>query len=156
MTSHKFKIVSFNNRKKQLTVAYTSGKKMILHYSSLGIYANIQKVWIDPETKGQSVGIELSNGKIDYMPYDQPLAIVKDSDYLLQTQMELLIADIKEAIQQKKISKRYLAEQLHTSDNQIQRLLNPAILNKNLKQLYQLATLLNLELKINTEKAAQR
>jgi hypothetical protein len=41
---------------------------------------------------------------------------------------------------------RYLATQLGTSDNQIQRLLDPSILNKNLEQLYRIALLLGLEL----------
>ena len=153
MKDKKFKKVSFNNRKKQLKVVYTSGKKIFLHYSNLGIRSNIDQVWIDPETKGQSIGIEYSNGKIDFMPYDQPLAIVKDPEFILQTQMENLIAEIKEAIKTSKISKRYLAEQLHTSDNQIQRLLDPKILNKNLSQLYQIGSLLGLELEMRLKAA---
>ena len=54
----------------------------------------------------------------------------------------------------KKISKKYLARQLKTSDNQIQRLLNPNILNKNLIQLYKLAYLLNLEFEVHLTEAA--
>jgi hypothetical protein len=141
-------MASFNNRKQQLTVGYTSGKKLSVHYSHLGIRAPITRVWIDSETKGCSLGIELENGRVDYMPYDQPLSIARDPEFLLQTHIELLIAHIKEQLQEKKISKRYLAEQLHTSDNQIQRLLNPAILNKNLFQLYRIAALAGLELEL--------
>jgi hypothetical protein len=39
-----------------------------------------------------------------------------------------------------------LATQLGTSDNQIQRLLDPSVLNKNLEQLYRISLLLGLEL----------
>lgn len=152
MRSLKMKSVSFNNRKKQMSIVYVSGKTVTIHYSYLGI-SSLQKAWIDKETRCRSIGIELDDGKIDYIPYDQPLAIAKDPDYLLQDQIELLTAQIRETIKEKKISKRYLAERLHTSDNQIQRLLNPKILNKNLSQLYQIAGLLKLELEIHLKAA---
>jgi len=82
------------------------------------------------------------------MPYDQPLALNKDPKYLLQNQIETLIAKINFALKQKKMSKGYLARRLNTSDNQIQRLLNPKILNKNLTQLYRIASLLELEIEL--------
>ena len=154
MVSQKFKKIDFNNRKKQLHFTYASGKKAALHYSQLGITTNIKKAWVDKETRGKSIGLEFSNGKKDYVPYDQPLSLIKDTDTLLQQHIELIIASIKTAIKEKHLSKKYLAEQLETSDNQIQRLLNPLILNKNLSQLYQIGCLLNLELKLNIQKAA--
>lgn len=153
MKSEKFKFADFNNRKRQLTVVYGSGKKFVVHYSNLGIQSNLTDVWIDKETKGRSIGIQIENGKIEYMPYDQPLAVAKDPEFLLQTHIELLIAQIKKDLHTKKISKRYLAEQLHTSDNQIQRLLNPKILNKNLAQLYQIAALVGLEVELKLKAA---
>jgi hypothetical protein len=161
MKSKKFKLAQANNRKKQLTVTYSSGKTLVIHYGSLGIFKNIERVWVDSETRGQSLGIEYSDGTIDFMPYDQPLAISKDPEFILQNQVEVLIAEIKKTLQEKKISKRYLAEQLHTSDNQVHRLLDPTILNKNLEQLYKIASLtgIDLQLRINkidsgTEEAA--
>lgn len=153
MKNIKFKKAEFNNRKKHLVVTYTSGKKISLHYSHLDIRSPIRKVWVDKETRGQSLGLQFENGKTDFLPYDQPLALVKDPEFLLQNQIEMLTARIKEVIHSKKISKRYLAEQLHTSDNQIQRLLNPKILNKNLSQLYQMGALLGLELEISMKAA---
>ena len=145
------KSVIFNNHKKQLLILYTSGHGINVHYRSLGIKKNIKRAWVDQETRGKSVGIELSDGTIDYMPYDQPLAIIKDPDFLLQSHIELLIAKIKSSLHKRGVSKRYLAQQLNTSDNQIQRLLNPAILNKNLKQLYAIAAILNLDLKVDVQ-----
>lgn len=145
MKTEKIKVASFNNRKKVLRVDYVSGKTARIHYSQIGINGNISEVWVDRETHGMSLGICLENGKEEFMPYDQPLALVKDSDFLLQSHIEHVIAHIKDSIAKKRISKRYLAEQLETSDNQIQRLLNPNILNKNLEQLYRIAALLGLE-----------
>lgn len=154
MKHKKLRDVLFNNRKKQLSVSYQSGKKVTVHYSQLGIDQNIEKAWVCAETKNQSIGFKLQNGRTDYMPYDQPLALSYDPDYLLQTAVEEMIAKIKLTIEKKGISKKYLAEQLHTSDNQVQRLLNPKILNKNLSQLYHISTLLGLNLEIHLKEAA--
>jgi len=154
MKTGKIKAVQRNNRKRVIQVAYASGKKVDVHYSQLGILKNISEIWIDKETRGMSVGMRLEDGKEEFMPYDQPLALAKDPEYQLQNQIERLIAHIKVALEKKKISKRYLAEQLKTSDNQIQRLLNPKILNKNLEQLYKVASLLGLELEWNITWAA--
>lgn len=153
MRSPKFKSVLFNNRKKQLTLVYLSGKRVALPYSLLGIHQNIQQVRIDPKTDGKTVELTYADGNRDYLPYDEPLALVKDPEFLLQTHIEVLIADIKEALKGKRIAKRYLAEQLGTSDNQIQRLLNPNILNKNLSQLYKIAALVGLQVEIRSQAA---
>lgn len=147
----KIQSVEFSNKSKTIQVMYASGKKMSVHYGQLGINKKISEVWVDKETNGRSVGINFIDGTVDYMPYDQPLALNRDPEYLLHNQIEKLIARIKLVLETKKISKRYLATQLKTSDNQIQRLLNPNILNKNLEQLFSLMSLLglNIEWQIN-------
>src|ERR1043166_2351245 len=122
MRDKKINLISFNNRKKQFLIAYSSGKKVSIHYGQLGIRKNIKNAWVDKETRGKSIGIEFSDGNKDYLPYDQPLALVKDPEFLLQNDIEVLTAKIKTEIKRQKISKRYLADQLHTSDNQVQRL----------------------------------
>ena len=109
----------------------------------------IASVRIDKETGNKSAVLAFDDGDVDYLPYDQPLHIVKDPDYLLQEQVELVIAQIKAEIRKKRISKKYLARQLNTSDNQIQRLLDPAIPNKNLSQLYRLASLIGMEARLS-------
>lgn len=149
MKSHRIKSASFSNKKKEIEVIYTSGKKVVIHYGSIGLSKNIKDLWVDKETGFKSLGIEFLDGEIEYMPYDQPLAIVKDPEFMLQNQIENIIAQINEELTKKKISKKYLARQLETSDNQIQRLLNPSIINKNLTQLYKLASLLELQFEIN-------
>lgn len=144
--ANRIKLVAFDNRRKIISVGYTSGKKIDVHYGQLGFKKKLESVWIDKETQGKSVGIRFKDGSEEFMPFDQPLALSKDPEYLLRTQIERTIAHIKLELTKKKISKKYLAVQLRTSDNQIQRLLNPNILNKNLEQLYQISALLGLEI----------
>ena len=145
---------SFDNRRRTLTVEYASGKRIEVHYGQLGIRKKLVEAWIDRETGGRSIGFRLDDGSEDYMPYDQPLALARDPDYLLRTDIERVIARIKQTLAGKRVSKRYLAEQLGTSDNQIQRLLDPAILNKNLEQLYRMALLLGLEFEWSIKEVA--
>ncbi len=153
MKSLKFSSVSFSNKKKEIAIKYSSRKSIIIHYGHLGINQNIKEIWIDKETRGKSLAIELADGTIDYLPYDQPLYIVKDPEYMLQLHIENIIAQIKEELNKKTISKKYLARQLQTSDNQVQRLLNPNILNKNLVQLYKLASLIGLKFEMHVQTA---
>ncbi len=148
MKYKKFKSVDFNNKKKELYLYYYGGKEITLHYSDLGFKELIKEAWVDKDTKGASIGFLFPDGSEDYMPYDQPLYIKRDPEYLLQTHIENLVLCISEGIVSRKVSKKYLARQLGTSDNQIQRLLDPNILNKNLIQLYKLASLLQIDMKI--------
>lgn len=145
MKTERIKFAKFDNRKRILKIDYASGKSVQISYRQLSIKKNIAEVWIDKETRGKALGIRFGDQTEEFMPYDQPLALVKDPQYLLRVHIERVVAKIKQTLAQKKISKRYLAEQLGTSDNQVQRLLNPEILNKNLEQLYKIATLLGLE-----------
>ena len=149
MRQTKLKTVNFSNRKRELYLTYSCGKKVTLHFGMLGIEKEkIASAHVDKETGGKSAVLEFDNGNVDYLPYDQPLHLVKDPDYLLQEHIELVIAQIKAEIRKKRISKKYLARQLNTSDNQIQRLLDPTIPNKNLSQLYRLASLIGMEAKL--------
>ena len=149
----KIKEASYSNKTKEIEVSYSNGKVIVVHYGALGIENNISNLWIDSQTRGKTLGIEYQDGDVDYMPYDQPLAIVKDPEYVLQNQIEHLIASINETLIEKGISKKYLARQLGTSDNQIHRLLNPKILNKNLSQLYHLCSLIGLEFELRVTAA---
>lgn len=154
MKSKKIKNVTFSNKTKEIEIEYTSKKKYSVHYGQLGIRKNILKAWVDHETGNQSVGFEFEDGSLDYMPYDQPLALNKDPDYLLQDQIEHLVLELNESIKKKGISKKFIAKKLKTSENQIFRLLNPSILNKNLEQLYQIAFILNKQIEIELKDAA--
>lgn len=150
----KFKSAAFSNKKKQIDIVYTNGKRATIHFGSLGIKKLIKEIKIDWETNGKSLKFVFEDDSIDFLPYDQPLVIARDPEVLLQLHIEKIIAKIKDAIAKKKISKRYIAERLETSDNQVQRLLNPAILNKNLSQLYKIADLVGLEFEVDVKEVA--
>ena len=108
---------------------------------------------MDKETDQRSLIIKFTDGKYDFLPYDQPLHIIGDPECLLQNHIENIIVQIKTKISQKKISVSHLAKRLNISDHQMQSLLNPNRLNKNLKQLYKLAHLLNLEFEMHLKAA---
>jgi hypothetical protein len=150
----KFESATFSNKKKQIDIRYNNGKHATIHFGSVGIKKLIKEIKVDGETRGKSLKIIFDDGTADYLPYDQPLVIARDPEVLLQIHIERIIAKIREAIARKKISKRYIAERLETSDNQVQRLLNPAILNKNLSQLYKIADLVGLELDVQVREVA--
>ena len=80
----KFKSATFSNRKKEIHIVYASGKKVVVHYGSLGITDLVKHIQVDKETSGRTLKIEFANGKMDYMPYDQPLFLVKDPEYMLR------------------------------------------------------------------------
>ena len=84
-TTERIRAVRFDNRKRVLHVDYASGKRIGVHYGHLGITQKVVGVWVDKETRGRSIGIRLQDGSEEYMPYDQPLALARDPDYLLRT-----------------------------------------------------------------------
>ena len=153
MRGIKFKSAKFSNKKKEIHIIYTSEKLVKIHYRDLGINKKIENIKVDKETGQKSLIIKFTDGKYDFLPYDQPLHIIGDPEYLLQNHIENIIAQIRTKISQKKVSVTYLAKQLNISDHQMQNLLNPNRLNKNLKQLYKLAHLLNLEFEMHLKAA---
>lgn len=154
MRALRFKSATFSNKKKQIDILYTHGKHATIHFGSIGIKKLIKGIIVDRETNGKSLKIVFEDESVDYLPYDQPLVIFRDPEVLLQIHIERIIAKIKDAIVKKKISKRYIAERLGTSDNQVQRLLNSTILNKNLSQLYKIADLVGLEFEVHVKEVA--
>lgn len=154
MKSERIRAVSFDNRRRRLAIEYASGKRAEVHYGHLAITTKVIEAWVDTETRGGAVDMRLEDGTEEYMPWDQPLALVQDPEFLLRTHLERVLAHIHRAFADKHISKRYLARQLGTSDNQIQRLLDPSSLNKNLTQLYRIALLLGIELEWRVREAA--
>lgn len=154
MDGERIRGVTFDNRRRRLAIEYASGKRIEVHYGHLGITSKVVDAWVDTETHGCAVGMRLHDGTEEYMPWDQPLALAQDPEFVLRTQLERVLAHIHQTLADKHISKRYLARQLGTSDNQIQRLLDPSSLNKNLTQLYRIARVLGIELEWRVHDAA--
>ena len=70
----KLKTVNFSNRRRELYLTYSCGKKVTLHFGMLGIEKEkIASAQVDKETGGKSAVLEFANGNVDYLPYDQPL-----------------------------------------------------------------------------------
>ncbi len=151
MKTPKLQKIDFNNRKKEFEVSYKGGKKVALHYGQLGIRSNLVHAGIDTDSNGIAFFYETESGEKDFVPYDIPLILTKDPDYLFQSEIEELIADIHKNMKAKGISKKFLARSLETSDIQVERLLNPENPNKNFVQLNKIAHILGLNLKIQLE-----
>ncbi len=154
MKSTRVKKVTFDNRKKQLTVHYAARQEATIHYGQIGITQNLRQAYSDKETGHRTIVLILADGSTEFMPSDQPLALIKDPEFVLQTHIERLVARIRRELQKKGVSLRYVARQLSTSDNQVQRLLSPSVLNKNLSQLYRIAAILDLEVEVHIKEAA--
>ncbi|MBF0492642.1 MAG: hypothetical protein HQM15_07670 [Deltaproteobacteria bacterium] len=152
MKDLKIKSVEADNKKKLIHLTYSSDKKISITYESLGIRIPIERIWVDAETRGKSVGFLLNNGETNYMPYDQALAIVKDPEYMIQNQMEIIVAKIK-LLLEKKISGKKIDLKNNLSKTKIHTLLK-SLAKKNLVQLYQIASSLGLEIEIALKKAA--
>ena len=92
--TERIRAVRFDNRKRVLHLDYASGKHIEAHYGHLGITQKVVEVWVDKETRGHAIGIRLQDGREEYMPYDQPLALARDPEYLLRTQLERVLARV--------------------------------------------------------------
>jgi DNA-binding Xre family transcriptional regulator len=143
MKHKKFKKVEFDNKKR--VFHYTSGLKLECPYSSLKIKDKVVDAGPDPEVRGHSFFFTLENGKIDYVPYDQPLHIVQNPDYVREQTLYEMTKQLKEFVLKAKISKRELARRLHTSMSQLNRLLDTTNYNKDLSRLIEIAAILNYE-----------
>ena len=154
MKQHRITRVSFHNRKKQLVVEYGSGTQVLVHYGEVGIRKNLRSASLDRETGGRAIRLDYRDGTTDFMPYDQPLAAVRDPEFMLRHDLEVLVARIRERLDQQRISLRHLAERLKTSDAQVQRLLDPSNLRKNLSQIYAIGAVLDLKVEVRVKDAA--
>ena len=154
MKVHKVTSVAFNNRKREVEVTYEGGQVVCLHYSQLKIYQHLQNAGVDPESGGMAFFVEKRNGRKDFIPYDIPLILSGDPDYLLQAEIEELLAEIRQRMKQHHLSKKFLARALETSDMQIERLLSLDNLNKNFIQLNRIAHVLGVTLSMHLKKVA--
>lgn len=150
MKSFRFKGVQFCNRSKALTCAYTCGKVCRIKYSTLGLKENIAMAWCDAETRSKTICLKLNSGRVEYLPYDQPLHIVGDPDYKAQMQLEHTLADINIFLKKKKISPRMLAHKTGLSLLQVQKALDPKQAIKNIPHLYNVASSVGLDLTLQT------
>jgi hypothetical protein len=154
MKHTKFKKVEFNNKKRVFKLSYNSGLVVECPYAALGIKEKVVEAAPDKEVGGHSFYFILENGKQDYVPFDQPLYISNNPDYMRQELMFELTMNILSIIEDVGISKRELARSLKTSVTQINRLLDQTNYNKDLSRLIQIASLLNYDFDWEFKKVA--
>lgn len=154
MKHKKFKKVEFDNKKRVFYLEYTSGLKVECPYSALGIRGKVINSAPDSEAGRHSFYFILDNGKKEFIPFDQPLHIAQNPEYVKQNTLYEVTKQLNQFIEQARVPKRELARRLGTSMSQLSRLLDTANYNKELARLIELAALLNYEFKWAFKRAA--
>lgn len=154
MKHKKFQKVVFDNKKRVFHLEYTSGLKLDCPYFSLRIKGKVVDARPDTEVGGHSFYFTLENGKTDYVPYDQPLHIVQNPEYVKEQTLYQMTKRLNKFIKSEGISKRELARRLNTSLSQLARLLDTTNYKKEMSRLVEISAILNYEFRWEFEKAA--
>jgi hypothetical protein len=154
MKHKKFKSVEYDNKKKVFHLEYSSGLQVECPYSALGIRHKVIAATPDLEVGKHSFYFVLETGRKDYVPYDQPLHIVQNPEYVKNQTLYEVTKQLNQFIQKSKIPKREIARRLGTSLSQLLRLLDTTNYNKGFSRLIEIAAILNYEFKWQFKKAA--
>lgn len=154
MRHKRFKKVALNNKKRVFHLEYTSGLKIECPYSALRIRNKVVEAGPDKESGKHSFYFILENGRKEFVPFDQPLHIVQNPEYVKQNTLYEVTKQINEFVEREKVSKRELARRLGTSLSQLSRLLDTSNYEKELSRLIELAAVLNYEFEWEFKKAA--
>ena len=154
MKHKKLKRAECDNKKKVFHLEYTSGLKIECPYSSLGIKTKIIEAGPDDDDGHHSFYFIPDHGKKNFVPFDQPLHIVQNPEYIKQQTLYEVTKQLNVFIEKEKVSKRELARRLSTSMSQIIRLLDTTNYKKELSRLIEIAAMLNYEFKWSFKKAA--
>src|SRR3990167_2866194 len=154
MKYKKFKKVEFDNKKRVFNLKYTSGLPIECPYSALGIRGKVVETGPDSAVGRHSFYFILENGKKEFVPYDQPLHIVQNPEYVKEQTLYEVTKELGKLIKKSKVSKRELARRLGTSLSQLARLLDTTNYKKELSRLIELAAMLDYEFKWQFKRAA--
>lgn len=154
MKHKRFKKVCLDNKKRVFHLEYASGLKIECPYSALRIRGKVVEAAPDDEAGRHSFYFVLDNGKKDFVPFDQPLHIVQNPEYMKQRTLYEVTKQLNEFIQREKVSKRELCRRLGTSLSQLSRLLDTTNYKKELSRLIELAAMLNYEFTWQFKRAA--
>lgn len=154
MKHDKFKCVEYDNKKRLFHLEYSSGLKIECPYSALGIKGAVVEAAPDNESGRHSFYFNLENGGREFVPFDQPLHIVQNPEYVKEQTLYGVTKQLNEFIKKSNISKRELARRLKTSLSQLSRLLDTTNYKKELSRLIELAALLDYEFVWEFKKAA--
>lgn len=154
MKHKKFKKVQFDNKKRLFHIEYASGLKIECPYSALQIRGKVIDAAPNKDVGRHSFYFVLDKGQKHFVPFDQPLHIAQNPEYVKQHTLYEVTKKLNEFIEQEKVPKRELARRLGTSMSQLLRLLDTTNYKKELSRLIELAAMLNYEFKWTFEKAA--
>lgn len=154
MKHRRFSKVAFDNKKRVFHLKYTSGLEVECPYSALDIRDKVMQAAPDTEVGRHSFYFVLDNGKKKFVPFDQPLHIVQNPEYVRQRALYEVTKRLNEFIERENVSKRELARRLGTSLSQLLRLLDTTNYKKEFSRLIELAAILNYEFKWQFKKAA--
>ncbi len=154
MKHKKFKAVKFDNKKRLFHLTYSSGLEVACPYFSLGIKGKVIEAAPDAEVGGHAFFFVTQDGNVEYVPYDQPLHIAQNPEYVREQALFEMTKKINECIKKEKVSKRELARRLNTSMSQLMRLLDNTNYKKELSRLIEIASMLNYEFKWEFKKVA--
>ena len=154
MKHKKIKDVEFDNKKRLFHLEYTSGLKVECPYSALGIQGKVVEAAPDKEVGRHSFYFILENGKKGFVPYDQPLHIIQNPEYVKHQTLFEVTKQLNEFIVNENVSKRELCRRLGTSMTQLLRLLDTTNYTKELSRLIEIAAMLNYEFTWKFKKAA--
>lgn len=154
MNHKRFKKVEYDNKKKLFRLEYTSGLNLECPYSALGIRWKVLEAAPDEASGRHSFYFLLDNGEKDFVPFDQPLHIAQNPEYVRQRTLYEMTKQLNEFIEKAKIPKRELCRRLGTSLSQLSRLLDTTNYKKELSRLIELAAILNYEFKWQFKRAA--
>src|SRR3990167_5301689 len=105
MKHKKFKKVELDNKKKVFHLCYTSGLQIECPYSALGIRVKVTEAAPDNEAGGHSFYFILENGKKEFVPFDQPLHIDQNPEYVKEHTLYEVTKQLHEFVKKSKVSK---------------------------------------------------
>jgi hypothetical protein len=143
MKHKKFRSIIHDNKKKVFKLEYTSGLYLECPYSALGIKLKVLESGLDKETGNHTFYFILEDGTTDYVPFDQPLSIANNADYVKEQALYEITKEINFFIKKEKISKNEIARRLNTSTSQLARLLDTTNYKKEMSRLIEIAVILN-------------
>lgn len=143
----KVKKVSYNNRRREFSVATHAGLDYTFPYAEVDPRPDarnrIEKVFVDKELGNEAITYVLNSGDEGTIHIEQILEFNQDPNYMANLLTYKLTLEALKAIKNTGLSRRQIARRLKTSVPQLYRLLDPANTSKSINQLVALLHVLN-------------
>ena len=156
----KIRHVTVNNRKARLELTVYSGETFSMPFAKLGsrptAHNRISAAFVDKELAREAVTYTLQSGDEGFVHIDQVLEYNQDPSYLAELLVHKLTVEARARMEKSGLSRREIAQRMHTSLPQLYRLLDPTNTRKSVGQLISLLHLLDcdVDLVVKTRRAA--